>query len=60
MISNNQKMGYDAIKLLLHSHFTLFLQNEEILIELMLIIYPGDKNKKKTEILDQVFEIVQN
>ena len=53
-------MGYDAIKLLLHSHFTLFLQSEEILIELMLIIYPGEKNKKKSEILDQVFEIVQN
>ena len=60
MISNNEKMGYDAVKLLLHSHYTIFLQNEEILIELMLIIYPGENNKKKSEILDLVLEIVQN
>lgn len=58
MIGENNKMGYDAIKLLLHSHFQLFLQNEETLIDLMLIVYPGEKNKKKSEILDLILEIV--
>jgi hypothetical protein len=52
-------MGFDAIKLLLHSHFTLFLQNEEVLADIFMIVYPnGQFTEKKEEIMKLVFEMI--
>lgn len=41
LIAKDDPQGYEAVKLLINHHFTLFFQNEEILTEIMLNIYPS-------------------